>query len=169
MPISSPKRRPPCATGQRAAHHARTSAAQAGSALPMGRFDSPHLRGVPAAMPNVWRPDAHQSRSSRKVPTSGKYSNPLGQILNHHKSRQHVVLLCGMTVTRRWAKVMAASQIGPWRRNPFQTTRWTSSSIGDSVMQWFRQLRGAVACAPDLNPSCILRSRHKAAASAQTA
>lgn len=47
-------------TGQFSANRARTCAAQAlTGALPVGGADRPHLRGVPAAMPTMWRPDAN--------------------------------------------------------------------------------------------------------------
>ena len=44
------------------------------------------------------------------VPISGKYSCPLGQILSHRAYPRRVGHSCGMTVTRSWARVLAARQ-----------------------------------------------------------
>lgn len=69
--------------------------------------------------------------TSRTVPTSGKYSNTLGHILSRRAYPRRVGHPCGMTVTRRWARVLAASQIGypigMGRCNPRQTTMSTSA------------------------------------------
>ena len=82
---------------------------------------------------------------------------PLGNVVNvappppepvQPKRAARFCARCGVTVVmRRWMTGRKLSQIGTWRHNPFQTTRSTSASIGDSVKRRFRPLRGAAASA----------------------
>jgi hypothetical protein len=103
------------------------------------------------------------SPSSPTVSISAKYSNTSGQIPSRPTSRQHVGHRCGKAVMRRWMMVCRASRIGILRHSPYPTTRWTSASVGDSVMRRYPSLGGAAACAPDPNASCLPISGHGAA------